>query len=101
MTTKVEFLKPLNKELNIVLKQPLGGVLKTTAVHLPAKVSKDTSSFTNAITYNFQFISIIFCIFSNKQPGHLFQNCTSTWAEDSRAYLMKGVAYSTIGKNYN
>ena len=68
VTRKVDFLKTQRRA------KPLGGVLKIAVVHLHAKSSINTSSFTNSITYNFQFISIIYSIFSNKQPGHLFQN---------------------------
>ena len=81
--------------------QHFGGVLKITVVHQHAKASNNTSSFTNSITYNFHFVSIIYCVFSNKQPGHLFQSWSSKWAAYSRAHFIKGVAYSTIEKIYN
>ena len=71
MTRKIEFLK-LNEELNVLQKQFLGGVLKIIVVHLHAKASKNTSSFTNSSTCNSQLITIIYCIFSNKQTKHLF-----------------------------
>ena len=71
---KNRFFKKLDDELNIVRKQSLRGVLKITVVHLHAKTSENTPSFTNSFTYNFQSISIIDRIFSNERPEHLFQN---------------------------
>ena len=68
---KIDFLK-LNDELNVVRKQPLGGVLNITVVHLHADISKNTPSFTNSFNYNFQSISMIYHIFSNVRPGNLF-----------------------------
>ena len=59
------------------------------------------SSFTNCFTYNFQLISVIYCILSNKQPKHLFHNWPSTRAAYSRAPLIEGIAYSTTEKKYN
>ena len=62
----------LNDELNAVRKQPLGGVLSITVVHLHAKTSENTPSFTNSFNYNFQSINMIYHIFSNVRPGNLF-----------------------------
>lgn len=62
----------LNDELNAVRKQPLGGVLSITVIHLHAKTSENTPSFTNSFNYNFQSISMIYHIFSNVRPGNLF-----------------------------
>ena len=49
----------------------------------------------------FKLISIIYCIFSNKQPKHLFQSWPSTRAAYSGAHLIEGVPYSVIEKNNN
>ena len=65
------------------------------------KFLKNTSSFTSSFTYNFQLISAIYCIFSNKQSKHLFPNWPLTWAAHSGEHLIEVVAYSTIEKNYN
>ena len=54
---------------------------------------KNTSSFTNYFTYNFQLISMIYGIFSNEQHGHLFQYWPSAQAAYFRARLIEGVAY--------
>ena len=76
------------------------GVLKITVVHLHARTFKNTSSFTNYVTYNFQLISIKYRIFSNNRPGHLFQNLLLIWAAYSTVRLIDRVAYSTVEKKY-
>ena len=96
---KNSFLKKLDDGLNIVRKQPLGGVLKIAVGHLHAKTSQNTPSFTNSFTYNFQSISIIYCIFSNVRPKHLFQNWPWTRVAYSRGCLIKGIAYSIMKRN--
>ena len=58
------------------------------------KLIKGTSNLTNSFTYNFQLISIIYYIFSNEQPGHLFRNWPLVRAAFSRARLIEGVTYS-------
>ena len=56
MTRKIDFLKTQRQAKSST--ETAFGVLKITAVHLHAKTSKNTSSFTNSFTYNFQLISI-------------------------------------------
>ena len=71
MTKKIDFFKTQRVKRST---EAAFGVPKITVVHLHAKISKNTSSFTDSITYNFQLISVLNCIFSNERPGHLFQN---------------------------
>ena len=72
MTRKIDFLKTQRQAQRST--EAAFGVLKITVLHLHTKTSKNTSRFTNSFAYNFELISIKYCIFSNERPLHLFQN---------------------------
>ena len=71
MTKKIDFFKTQQRATRST--EAAFGVPKITVVHVHAKNSKNTSSFTDPITYNFQLISVLNCIFSSERSGHLFQ----------------------------